>query len=165
MNKRPIIKLKLTAFDYILEVAGWGILIFLISFSIYCYNIFPETIPIHYNAWGQVDRLGSKSMILLLPLIALLIFIVMTAISQYPQSMNYPVEITAENAETKYRLATRMLSYMRIAIVCTFLIIVYQTYKIVLGYSNDLESWSLPVILFLMLGPTLIFVVISSRKN
>jgi hypothetical protein len=89
----------------------------------------------------------------------------MTAISQYPQSMNYPVEITAENAETKYRLATRMLSYMRIAIVCTFLIIVYQTYKIVLGYSNDLESWNLPVILFLILGPTLIFVVISSRKK
>jgi uncharacterized membrane protein len=165
MNQRPIIKLKLTTFDYFLEAIGWGILISLTGFSIYCYNIFPEIIPVHYNGYGQVNRLGSKDAILILPIVTIILFIILTAISQYPQNMNFPGEITEENAEANYKAAARTFRFTRIVIALIFLMIVLKTHQTVLGYSNGLGKLFLPVVFIITLVPILIFLVYSTKKK
>ena len=43
----------------------------LIFFLIYVWNKLPDQVPGHYNAQGEVDRMGSKFELLLLPGIGL----------------------------------------------------------------------------------------------
>ena len=96
---------------------------------------FPQQIPTHYNAMGEIDSWGSKDIIIFLPEISILLYAFMTGASLFQQSMNVSmlslisvVKITAKNKET-VNLNKRNLSlFIKIEILSfIFFLIYYMT--------------------------------------
>lgn len=126
---RPRIKLVLTPTDKFLETIGWGILLAMWVLVILTYAELPDIIPVHYNASGQINRYGAKSMIWWLPLIASILYVAMSFLNKVPHIFNYPTIITQENALRQYTTATKMVRCIKLL---TVLIIGYLVFKTIL---------------------------------
>lgn len=111
MKGRPRIKIELTTTDNVIELIGWLSLLAIWVLAITSYSNLPDTIPIHYNGAGQIDRFGNKINILTLPLIATILFVGITIANRFPHIFNYPTKITEENAFSQYSNITRMNRY------------------------------------------------------
>lgn len=166
MKDRPRLKAPLHSSDKVVEILGWACLLFLWMWTLVYYGSLPDIIPTHYNAAGEADAFGDKRHILGLPVVATLLFVGMSILNQYPHIFNYPNEINAENALHQYTQATRMMRYLKLAIVITFGAIVVQTTRHAMQSASDLGGWFLPIVLLLFLGPTFYFLIkMSSSKN
>lgn len=100
-----------------------------------------------------------------MPILATVIYIGLTALNKYPHIFNYMTTITEFNAQRQYALATRMLRFIKLAILIIFLLIILFTYLTVISVTNGLGSWFLPLALGLLLIPTFIFIGQSLKKN
>lgn len=80
----------------------------------------PDKIPGHYNAAGVVDRWGSKGELLVLPNVALILYIGMTVLEFFPQAWNTGVTITPENQDRVYRVLKNMVGTMKLLLTGIF---------------------------------------------
>ena len=165
MNDRPRIGIGLTTGDKILEIAGWVLVIFIWAMTILKYPSLPESIPMHFNASGQVDGYGGRGTILLLPVLSAILFGGLTILNKYPHIFNYPVPVTDENAERQYRYATRLIRYIKLILVLIFLCIEFQTIQTASGKSAGLWHWFLPVTMVLVFVPIVFFIFKAVRSK
>ena len=73
-------KIKRKKFDIILNILCWIILASTMLFLIITWSKIPDTIPMHYDSAGNIDRFGSKLEILVLPIIILIVYTFITII-------------------------------------------------------------------------------------
>jgi len=165
MTERPKIKLNPTTTDTIVEIIGWLLVLIIWVFTITNYAKLPETIPIHFNAAGQANGFGGKATILILPLIATVLYIVLTIINKFPQIFNYPTNITEENALAQYTNATRMIRYLKLIIVLIFGLVAFKTIQNANGQTDGLGIWFLPLTLGLIFIPLIYFIVKSFKAK
>ena len=90
MSEQPKIKLKLTTTDKAFEVLGWLFILAIWVLTLTNYTNLPDTIPTHFNGAGQADGFGHKAMILILPVIATILYVGLTALNKFPHAFNYP---------------------------------------------------------------------------
>ena len=150
-------KTKKNKYDIGVEIVC---LILLIAVSIYLYinwNSIPDQIPGHYNAMGEVDRMGSKNELLVLPVMSWLLYLGMTVLEQFPQVWNTGVTVTEENKERVYRVLKNMLSTVKLIVVAVFVYITINSSR-----ALSLSVWFLPVFMTLMFGSIIFF--ISKRQ-
>lgn len=164
-NIKPKLELTLSPFDKVMEVLGWASLFMLWALVLLKYSSLPAIIPIHFNAIGDVDRYGKKEIIFLLPIMGTVLYMGLTALTKYPHLYNYSSSFTTENARYHYTNATRLIRFLKLVVVLLFLIVVVSTYFVIIGKTTGLGPWFMPLILALMLAPTLLFVVKSMRKK
>jgi uncharacterized membrane protein len=127
------------------------------------YNQLPDTIPRHYNASGEPDGFSAKSILFILPMVAMATYLIMTIGLRFPHIFNYPVEITAKNAERQYRNAILMMRVIKTLIVVMFGYLTYATIQTSLGKMHGLGTWFAPVFLVVMLGAVGFFVYRAFR--
>ena len=163
--QKPKLKIKLEKFDYLLEAVSWIGIIFLWLLFIFKYKELPEIIPTHYNIKGEVNNLGKKSTLIILPIVATIIFVGVSIVSKFPHLMNYPIEITNENAEKQYQISTRLLRILKISIVIIFSLILYSTILHTSKNSQDLGKWFLPSVLILIFIPIFYFLIKASKNT
>jgi uncharacterized membrane protein len=166
-DKRPVIKLKRTTFDWILELAAFTFLLILIGMPLIYGRELPVKIPVHFNFAGEPDGYGSRSSLWILPLTGLFMYLVMTVLEAFPNIYNFPVKITPENAVTQYRLATRLIRILKTFILLIFSFISYQTIKTAMGNATGLGKVFLPLFLLFTFGIILIYVLrsLNNRQN
>jgi uncharacterized membrane protein len=162
---RPKIKIRLNKFDWIAEVTAVISLIILIVLPIVNYSTLPERIPDHYNSSGIPDSYGSKIILLILPATGVFIYLLMTVLVRFPHIFNYPVRITAENAEVQYRLATRLMRYLKTVIIIMFTFISSQTIRLTEGKTGGLGKLFLPLFLLATFGIVIIYFVQSLNNS
>ena len=165
MEKRPFIIIKPTKTDNLIELFGYLILVAFWITIILSYNKLPEQIPIHYNGLGEVDNYSKKTSIFLLPIIGTFLFIILTLISKNPESFNYNIEITEENAESQYKNSIRMMQIMKIIVIVLFFLIDFKTIKTSMGKSEGLGIWFLPFTLTLVFIPIIYFAYKSKKMK
>lgn len=163
-ENRPKIKLRLALSDWIIELAGFAFLLFLIALPIIFLKDMPDEIPVHFNAAGLPDGYGSRSTIWLLPIIGTVMYVLMTVLSFFPQIYNFPVKITPDNVIVQYRLATRLMRILKTVILMTFSFILYQTIKTVKGDAAGLGKSFLPIFLIITFG-VIVFYIVQSFNN
>jgi len=168
IQKLPKIELKLSKFDLFLEIIGWVLFVVFWIWIILEYFNLPETIPTHFNFQGEIDSYGSKSSLFLLPAFSTFIFIALSWINRYPHIFNYPVKITEENAETQYRIATRLMRIMKITVQTSFMLIFF----IVIQSINGVENYNILLITLLIfiiiIAPVVYFIMKmynSAKRN
>lgn len=164
MEAKPKINLTLSPFDKSLEWISKFLLLIMLLLTVYTLIKSPASVPTHFNAAGHADSYGNKASILILPILGIIIYIVLTLLNKIPYLFNYLTKITAENAQQQYTIATRMLRFIKLGILLLFTLIILFTYLTSIGVANGLGGWFIPLILVLMLGPT-IFLVIQSLKS
>ena len=165
MQTRPKIKLTLLVFDKKLELASKLFLVVTWALTIYTFLKLPSTIPTHFNATGQVDDYGNKLAHLILPILATIIYFGLTSLNKYPHIFNYTTKITDDNAQIQYTIATRMLRFLKLAILIIFSFIILFTYLTTIGVTNGLGFWFLPLSLGLLLIPIIISINKSFKKK
>lgn len=161
--EKPVIKVPLTTTDKVIEVLGYLALVSFWMMTIAAYSSLPDAIPIHYNAMGEVDGYGGKGSIFILPVVGTLLFLIITAINESPESFNYNVTITPENAESQYRNATRMMRVVKLMVALIFIAIDYHTIRIATTSADGLGAAFLPIVLGLFVMVVLYFVYQSYR--
>jgi len=165
METRPKIKLTLSQLDKKLELTGKIFLVVMWGLTFYTFIKLPETIPTHFNVSGQADDYGNKLTILILPILATVIYFGLTELNKYPHIFNYMTKITEDNAQKQYTIATRMLRFLKLTILLIFSLIILFTYLTTIGVANGLGFWFLPLILGLLLIPTVISISQLFKKN
>jgi uncharacterized membrane protein len=163
--ERPILKLKLTQTDLLLDRLAWAGLLFLWIFSIASYSSLPSIIPTHFNIKGDVDGYGSKITIWLIPSIVTIIVAGFTVLNKYPHIFNYLKPITPENAERQYALATRLLRFLKLIVVIIFSFIAIATILNVNKQKAGVGIWVLPALLAFIFIPIIIYFYKANKKE
>jgi hypothetical protein len=83
----------------------------------------PDHIPTHFNAAGQPDAYGSSAMLLVFPIIATVIYLLMTLVSRFPAAFNFPVRVTPLNRQRLEELALSMIAWLKAEVVVFFALI------------------------------------------
>lgn len=153
-SERPRIELPYQSVDYTLEILSVLGLLALWGLAAYYYPDLPEQIPVHFGASGYPDRFGSKQTLWLLPGIGLAIYSILSWINLRPDRFNYMVDITEENAERQYRLATRLIRTLKVLLLFIFTFLVNQTIHVAQGPSGSMNFWIFLLLIATTLGLT-----------
>jgi uncharacterized membrane protein len=155
VKQQTRIKIELTANDKIVEIIGWFALAAIWAMVITSYPKLPNTIPTHYNAVGEVDGLGNRINIFLLPLLATLFFVGITILNKFPHIFNYLNQIDSDNALRHYTNATRMNRYIKLFFIVVFGMLAFKTIHV----SGKPDSWFLPLTLGFFFISTIYFII------
>ncbi|HKK41880.1 MAG TPA: DUF1648 domain-containing protein [Bacteroidales bacterium] len=158
-EKRPKTRPAFNNADLLLEILGWISFVLIWILVILKYSSLPDSIPTHFNAAGKVDDYGGKGTFFISPIIGTIMFVGMTILNRYPYIFNYPVKITADNAERQYTIATRLIRYIKFVIMCLSLIIEYKIFVTATRGSSGLGGWFLPVFLGVIFIPLIVAIV------
>lgn len=162
---RPKLKLTLSSFDIIMELIGASLIILLIAYPIYHYASLPEVIPMHFDAEGIPDGFGQKSWIWTMPVLGLAVYIGLFILNRYPHIFNYPTEITTENAERQYKLATTLIRMVNLSVAMIFFYITYQSVLSSLSGQGGLGTIFIPIVIFSTTAPLIWYLIKASRND
>jgi uncharacterized membrane protein len=155
---------KHTKLQIALEIAGFLFMVGMIIFVCIQFKQLPDKIPAHYNIMGEVDRWGSKSEIIILPIMSTLLYALLTTLTFLPKTWGLPIKITDLNREAVYSCTRSLLIFMKIEILGMFF---YITYFMVVAQALPVAF--VPLLLLIVIGTSIYFVTrmyqIGKRKG
>lgn len=163
--ERPKIKIDLDISDFIIEIIGAIFIIMMIAWPLYFFNELPDIIPSHFNAAGEPDGFSQKNTIWSMPALGLFSYISMFILNKFPHIFNYPKEITEENAERQYRIATKLIRTLNVLIAAGFFYISLRTIQTALNEQNGLGTFFLPIFLLTIFGTIGVYMYQALKKN
>lgn len=86
------------------------------------WNSLPDKVPTHFTFDGTPDGFGGKSALIREPVIAGILFTLISVVQHFPQIWNFPVRLTAENMEREYLIASIMLNAVKVMMTLLFLV-------------------------------------------
>jgi hypothetical protein len=89
---------------------------------------------------------------------AIAIYIAMTLAVRYPNTLNYPVQITFENASKQYANFIMMMRLVKLLIVAISLYLTFATIQIGFGKMHGLGNWFLPLTVLSLFGTIGVFI-------
>lgn len=149
---RPKITIPLTKIDLILEAFSLLGIFFSIGMVLNEWNSIPDIIPVHFNASGEVDGYGSKSILFIMIPVMLVLYLLLTIVNKFPHLFNFLVEITPENAEIQYTYATKLIRILKLELIIVFSYINLSMIRSTLAGSVNLWFLFLPVTLIAIFG-------------
>ncbi len=102
------------------SLAGLAVLFWITWRAFYGPDPLPARIPTHFDIAGNPNGWGSPSSLLLLPAVALAIYLGMTVVSKFPSAFNYPVRVTPENRPRLQALTLQMIAWLKTEMICLF---------------------------------------------
>lgn len=162
MKILPKIKIQLTLIDHIAEAVGWLLLMTIWFITIFFYNDLPEEIPVHFNLSGEANSFANRSLIFFLPVIATLLFLLLTFINKHPDKFKYPVNLTKENVIKQYEMATKMVRYIKLLIMIIFLMIIIEVIQVSHDPADGFGNWFLLFLILIIIFP-LIYILIAGK--
>jgi uncharacterized membrane protein len=88
--------------------------------ALYGPDSLPDRIPTHFDFAGRPNGWGSPSGLLLLPAVAVALYLGMTVVARFPSTFNYPVRVTTENRSRLEALALGLIVWLKTELVCLF---------------------------------------------
>lgn len=116
----------------------------------------PEILPGRFNLFNDSRGLGEKINLIFYPLWQLVLYILFTLLSKYPQNYNYPWPITANNVSRQYRLARTLIRWLKTAIILFLALLEWNT--ICLALQKTTLSWQIIGLIFV----PIVFVVLGT---
>jgi Protein of unknown function (DUF1648) len=163
MEFRPKIDdLQLSPFIRLMHILGFVSLGAMWLYALINWNDLPPTIPIHFNFRGEVDGMGSKASIFGLPAILSFVFALLAVVKSKPHIHNYPVKVTAHNAEALYKLSYNLLTWMQVAINIFGCVIINEIINAAHTKQSSSPSYTLLFFLCAIIFPVFFFLIKST---
>jgi uncharacterized membrane protein len=162
---RPLTRPEMDPIDWLIEATAILGLMFFLGYVIYQYPRLPNTIPSHFNGSGMPDDYSGKTSFWMLPGIAVFIYILMSLIVLIPHRFNYTVKITPANAMKQYKLAIRLIRFLKAAVILMFFYISYATIRVVSKEDSGLGLWFLPVVFGGTFLPIVVYFIAAYRNR
>jgi len=131
--------------------------------AVYGHDALPDRIPTHFDLAGKPNGWGSPSSLLLLPVLALVLYLGMTLVSRFPSTFNYPVRVTAENRPRLQALSLEMIAWLKVELVCLFTWIQWSIVESVRQGQGGLPVLVVPGSLVVVLGTVVWHIVAMNR--
>ena len=97
----------------LLSLAALAALAFITINGFYGPRPLPGRIPTHFDALGHANGWGSPRTLLFFPLFAAAMYLLLTIVSRFPSTFNYPVRVTETNRARLEPLAQDLLSWTK----------------------------------------------------
>jgi len=123
----------------------------------------PGRIPTHFNLAGKPDGWGTPQMLLVLPIVAAVLYILITWVSRYPSAFNYPVRVTPANRARLEKLALGMTAWLKAETLCLFAWIQSATIESVRRGRGELPVALMPAALAVIFG-TIGWHIVAMRR-
>lgn len=118
-------KTESTSFQKLVEIMGVIFIIVFIAYLAMTYGSLPDRIPGHFNAQGEITRYGSKSEVLVTPVLGILMYVGLTLLQMNPKIWSVP--LTEANDEKKaYHNLKSMIIALKVELIGFFLYISYN---------------------------------------
>jgi hypothetical protein len=127
------------------------------------WNRLPSQIPTHFDAAVKPNGFGAPSTLLLVPVISVFIYLVLTAVSFFPERFNYPVKVTEQNRQRLQAIAVAMLGWIKAVTMCTLAYVTWATVRVATGDAAGLGAGFVPVMLG-ALGVTIAIGMVKMRR-
>lgn len=151
-NKGRALEMPLTNYEKGIEVlSGIGILLIIIL-VIAVWNSTPERIPTHYALSGIPDTWGKKESLLFIPMVAVVLYIIMSIVTKYPHTFSFLWKDTGKTTKAQYQSARHLLVALKAEIILSFAYIQWITIQVAFGKAEGLGGLFFPLILIIVLG-------------
>ena len=154
------IKIKRNTLDIVEAIVSLLCLVGVVVYLIAAWSHIPDQIPAHFNAAGEVNRWGSKSELIVLPIISWVLYGFITLIERFPQAWNTGVTVTEENCARVYRILKNM-----IAVIKMLMLAVFASITVLSSLVLRLPIWYLGVFLLAVFGSIAFFVAQLKRAT
>jgi len=136
------------------------VIILLIIFFLpqYYYNDLPAKILFHFIILGQPNNYAGKILIWLLSFISLIFYLGFTILKRLPHILNYPAHSTVDKNKEQNKVAIRILRYLLLVVLASFLYLVYGTINVALHQWEGIGSMPVIIIVLLILFILTVFV-------
>jgi Domain of unknown function (DUF1648) len=127
----------------------------------------PARIPIHFDAAGNANGWGSPSVLLLLPTIAVGLYLLLTVISLFPNSFHYSFPVTEGNRERLQALTLGQLAWIKVELLCLFGCLQKEMVQAAKAGQAHISPWLVPTFLAVVFGTVgwyLVLMAQASRK-
>ena len=151
MNKKIIYR--------IINILCLVMLVGTIVWLIVTWDNIPDEVPMHFNAGGEIDRMGDKVEIIVMPIFSWLLYGIMAFIEAIPGAWNTGVKVTPENSARVYAIIKRMLVTIKFVMVLSFTMI-----TVFISIGKPLPVWFLAFELICIFGP-MVYNLISLYRN
>lgn len=145
-------RLKFTKSQIAIEIIIILVLVGMYAYLFLNWNSLPDKIPGHYNAAGEVNRWGSKSELIALPIITTVLYLLLSVILLFPSSWSLPGKVTECNSSIIYNNVRYLLLFMKLEVTGMFAYILYNSME-----ARNLPGSYLPVVLIMILGTMIFF--------
>ena len=132
----------------------------LVIFTIFAWKDIPDQIPTHYDFAGNPDAYGGKASALILPILAVVMYIIMTFTERFPKAWNTGVEVNERNMEFIYNEIKDMLVTIKLMITLLFAFISYFTLTMA-----SLPVWLMPVFMVVIFAPIIKYGIAASKAK
>lgn len=163
MYNRPKIDIPKTTFEKAFDIITSVLFIGWIVYLIYIWGQLPAQVPAHFNGAGEVDRLGSKWELIVLPLIAIIMTPFLAFLEKHPEWHNY-MNLTEDNIEFQYKNSRMLLNVVKNESVLFLAYISVQSSQVSLGNASSLGFGFLPTFIIILFG-SMAFFIVRSVKN
>jgi len=149
---------------HILALAALAFLLWTTYAALYGPNRLADRIPTHFGLDGQPDAWGQPRMLLLLPAIAVFLYLLMTLVGRYPASFNYPVRVTALNSARLQRIALNMIAWLTAETAALFAALQYFIVLAVRTQRNALPP-ALMIVAIVLIFFTMAIHISAMRRS
>ncbi|WP_179134425.1 DUF1648 domain-containing protein [Oceanobacillus timonensis] len=163
-NNPPVLKLKMTFIEKLLNVVGILSFSGVMMYMIYTWNAVPNLVPGHYNVSGEVTRWGGREELFILLAVGVLLWIGMTVLERFPHVHNYK-NLTEANIKGQYINSRMMMNVLKNEIAILFPFIIWNDIRVARGFSSYMNTWSLIIIVLILTGTLVFFIVRSNRQK
>lgn len=125
---------------FILDLLSISCMAFMLATGLFYFSSLPEQMPIHFNASGQVDDYGPRTMIFLLPGLAIATSVIIVLIGRDPKNYNFPVKVTDQNREALIGESRLLISAIMLITNGLLAYIHWGVLQIGLGNQNGLSA-------------------------
>ncbi|MDE3201463.1 MAG: hypothetical protein KGN79_11145 [Acidobacteriota bacterium] len=77
-------------------------------------------VPIHYDAAGHVTAWGAPTGLMLLPVVAVMLYLGMTVVSRFPSSFNFPVRVLPSVRSAVEDITLDMIAWVKLELTLLF---------------------------------------------
>ena len=163
--KKPTINPPLRSLDVFLEaLAGLCFLFMLVQLALE-YQDLNNMMPTHYDAKGNPDAWGSKSSLILIASVSIVLYTGLTLLNRYPQLFNFPVTITERNYIKQYQLAKSLITALKLSMMGTFFYIQFQTIRVARDLQVGLGNYFVTLVIIGSFVPIIIYFITAIRNK
>lgn len=123
-----------------ISLTALALLLWITWVALYGPHALTGPIPTHFDLAGHPNAYGPPQMLLVLPAVALILYLLITVVSRNPAVFNYPVRVTPKNRLRLQELALNMIAFLKAETVILFALIQYQTIDSARNLHSSLQQ-------------------------
>lgn len=117
---RPAVAYQRGRMTALLRVLGPTVAVIGVATILVGYATLPATVPTHFGVDAEADSFGPRWSVLVLAGIWVVVQLGVALLAAHPRWFNYPMPVTAGNAQRLYREGERMMVWLGVAVAATF---------------------------------------------